>query len=367
MGSQKPPGDVSVIRATLFVGRVKSTASPALLDEAFGKVAKVKRVETGFGGFAFVEFESADDADKACDKMKQATIPGIGEVRVEHATMRGYQDACAKREEYWRNRGGNPLWANSRNLQESRRRGSPSWPRGRLRRSQSRSRSRMRSRSRRRSLSRSRGRRRMGSSSSGGSASRSLSRLNSPTRVKQQEQQQQQQQPQQQWEEHPARKGKRKDVQTDSANLSAAVFGELEDDGDVASDAFSAAFGELGDSGVHLDAAHRAATVGFFDGANACDLLLEGAASADVGDSTASSLLSGFPHGFQALSQEGAMRLHAMLSGFINTYFDEEDKSEDENSIEIRQTLVVDADGRRSVRKSLVVNGTIICTEEIDV
>jgi len=347
MGTQKMHGDVSVIRATLFVGRVKSTASPALLEDAFGKMGKVRRVETGFGGFAFVEFEDIDDADKACEKMKQAMIPGVGEVRVEHATMRGYQDACLKREEYWRARGGVLNWHPRRH--------SPSWSRGRPK--HSRSRSRTRSRSRRRSLSRSRGRRRMRCSSSGASASRSLSRLNSPKKGEQQQQQRQQQQ----WEEHPARTEKRKVEQRNSAILS-TVEGQC-DDG--ASDAFCAAF-DLEDSGVHLDAADRAATVGFFDGANACDLLLEGAASADAGDGAASSLLSGFPHGFQALSQEGAMRLHSIVSGFVNAYF-EADNSEGESSIDIRQSLVVDGDGRRSVRKSLVVNGTTICTEELDI
>merc|ERR1712073_55981 len=129
--------------------------------------------------------------------------------------------------------------------------------------------------------------------------------------------------------------GKRKHVRRGSANLSAAE-GQCDD----ASDALSAAF-DMEDSGVHLDPAHRAATVGFFDGANACDLLLEGAASTDVGDSAASSLLSGFPHGFQALSQEGAMRLHSIVSGFVNAYF-EADNSEGESSIDIRQSLVVD-------------------------
>mmetsp|Transcript_102004 Transcript_102004/g.197473 ORF Transcript_102004/g.197473 Transcript_102004/m.197473 type:complete len:345 (+) Transcript_102004:87-1121(+) len=344
MVSQKVHGDVSVIRATLFVGRVKSTASPALLDEAFSNIGKVKRIETGFGGFAFVEFEDAEDADTACEKMKQATIPGIGEVRVEHATMRGYQDACTKREEYWRLRGGSASFAYPRNSQESRCRGSPSWGRRRRKHSWSRSRSRMRSKSRRRSFSRSRGRRER-SSSSGGSASRSLSQMNSPMKREPQQQQQ--------WAGHPARIENRKDVQPDSANLS------------TADDSLSIAF-DLEDNGFHLDAAHRAATVGFFDGANACDLLLEGAASADAGDSAASGLLSGFPHGFPALSQEGAMRLHSMVSGFVNANF-EAGNSEDEHSIEIRQTLVVDADGRRSVRKSLVVSGATICTEEVDI
>lgn len=119
------------------------------------------------------------------------------------------------------------------------------------------------------------------------------------------------------------------------------------------------------DSGVHLDSAGRAATVGFFDGANACDLLLEGSAPAKAEDTNLSSILGDFPHGFQALSQEGTMHLNSVVSGFLNA--DNKDDSDCKGAIEIRQTLVVDIDGHRCLRKALLVNGIVLCTEEREI
>jgi len=123
---------------------------------------------------------------------------------------------------------------------------------------------------------------------------------------------------------------------------------------------------DVEDSGVHLDSACRAATVGFFDGADACDLLLEGSAPAKADDHpNLSSMLGDFPLGFQALSQEGAMHLNSVVSGFLNA--DSKDDSDCKGAIEIRQTLVVDIDGHRCLRKALLVNGIVLCTEEREI
>lgn len=137
------------MRTTVWVGRVKSTCAPQLLQEAFSKAGTVVKVETGFAGFAFVEFETEDDADKACKTMAKAHIPHVGEIRVQKATYRGYQDACAKRDEYWRARGhdGDKGAGGSWVKEGSRPRRSPSRRRGRRGRDDSRSRSRRRSRS----------------------------------------------------------------------------------------------------------------------------------------------------------------------------------------------------------------------------
>jgi len=326
--AQRTHGEIREIRAAVFVGRVKSTAAPSLLEEAFSKVGKLSRVETGFAGFAFVEFADADDADTACQKMKQAVIPGIGEVRVEPATTRGYQDACTKREDYMRSRWGTG-WPNPR---------SPSWNQRRdgiAGRSRSPCGSRSPSKSRWRSLSNSGGRRRSRSWRSHKSVSRSRS-LRRPQLRSQQHQQHQQQ-------------------QTRSASPS------LERDaGNTAnSDALGLLDLDVEDSGVHLEPSRRAATVGFFDGANACDLLLEGSAPAKALDTNLSSMLSDFPHGFQALSQEDAMHLHSVVSGFLN--------ADGKGSIELLQTLVVDIDGQRSAQKALLVNGIVLCTEEREI
>jgi len=304
------------------VGRVKSTASPSLLEDAFGKVGKLSRVETGFAGIAFVEFKDADDADTACEKMKQATIPGIGEVRVEHATWRGYRDACTKRDNYMRTRGGTG-WPNPRSPSWNQRRDSTA---GRLR---SRCESRSTSRSRWRSVSNSRSRRRSPPSRP---SDKSVSRSRLPQRP----------QPQQQWQQQ-------KRGQTRSTSPSA---------GNSANNDVVALL-DVEDSGVHLESARRSAAVGFFDGANACDFLLEASAPAKSEDANLASILGDFPHGFQALSQEDALHLHSVVAGFLN--------ADGKGSIEIRQTLAVDIDGQRAVRKALLVNGILLCTEEREI
>jgi len=322
-------GEIQEIRSTLFVGRVKSTVLPSVLADAFGKVGKLSRVETGFAGFAFVEFEDADGADKACEKMKQATIPGIGEVRVEHATSRGYQEACAKREDYMRTRWGH-VEPNPR---------SPTWNQRKdiARRSRSRCFSRSRSGSRWRSFSSSQSPKRSPPTSlpSDESVSRSRSMQRPQLRSQQQEEKQQQKQ------------------KTRSSSPSPQIGAGNTSNCDAV------AVLDSEDTGVHLDSACRAATIGFFDGTNACDLLLEGSTPAKAEDTNLSRMLSDFPHGFQELSEEGAMHLHSVVSGFLH--------ADGKGSIEIRQTLVVDVDGQRSVRKVLLVNGIELCMEESEI
>lgn len=122
-----------------------------------------------------------------------------------------------------------------------------------------------------------------------------------------------------------------------------------------------------GDEGAQLSCADRAAVVCFFDGANACDLLLEGSAVLRLPDTYIPNLLNGFPHGFQGLSQEDGMKLLDVLSGIARADAESDDVPADlgmQRSAEVRQTLLVDARGRRIMRKSLVINGEVLCSEE---
>mmetsp|Transcript_122185 Transcript_122185/g.356704 ORF Transcript_122185/g.356704 Transcript_122185/m.356704 type:complete len:112 (-) Transcript_122185:46-381(-) len=100
------PTTPEIMESTVWVGRVKSTCSPSLLKETFSKVGEVAKVETGFAGYAFVTFERVEDACKACKTMKQASVPGIGNITVSKASCRGYDDACKKRDEFWQSRNG---------------------------------------------------------------------------------------------------------------------------------------------------------------------------------------------------------------------------------------------------------------------
>jgi len=122
---------------------------------------------------------------------------------------------------------------------------------------------------------------------------------------------------------------------------------------------------EVANNSGHLSPADRAAAVRFFDGAGARSLLLEGGAVARVPDYLVPLFLNGFPHGFQELSQEGAMQLLEVLTAFTSHGGNQAPSvSGAERSAEVRQTLIVGARGRRSLRKALVINGVELCSEE---
>merc|ERR1740117_1492559 len=91
--------------AKVWVGRVKSNCPVKHLKDAFSEFGSLVKVETGFAGFAFLDYESERDADEAVKQMNKATIEGVGEVHVLRATQRGYADACAKRDAYQRTKG----------------------------------------------------------------------------------------------------------------------------------------------------------------------------------------------------------------------------------------------------------------------
>jgi len=390
MGRDGEDVSVPAMRSTLWVGRVKSTVPPDMLKEAFEKHGPVRKVETGFAGFAFVEYEEEEDSDKACEHMNKYNITGIGEIRVSRATYRGYTDACSKRVQYWRSRGhkDTPPGMHPRD-HDSRR--SPSVRRRRPRsRSASRSGSRRRSRtwsrpsrpsrSRSRSSIGSRRRQRSRSKRSGkGSASPERSRSrSSPKR-----------QPSQELapgttltrkaEESvgaaippPADAGP---AQTKTKQESGQAAGGAKADKKEAAPSAAeepeegAAAFEMG-SGGQLSCADRAAMVCFFDGSNACDLLLEGASVLKLPDFYIPYMLNGFPHGFQGLSQEDGMKLLDVMAGICrgDTEGDEAAAAApvggEERQAEVRQTLLVDARGRRIMRKCLLINGQEVCSEE---
>merc|ERR1711920_319207 len=104
----------------------------------------------------------------------------------------------------------------------------------------------------------------------------------------------------------------------------------------------------------------RAKVVCFFDGAHACELLVEGASILKVPDMFIPNMLNAFPHGFPSISQEDAMRLLGTLSAFIRGG----NGPGSECSAEIRQTIVINQRGQRVMRKALLVNGEVVCDEE---
>eukprot|EP00927_Polykrikos_kofoidii_P067086 TRINITY_DN6260_c0_g2_i1.p1 TRINITY_DN6260_c0_g2~~TRINITY_DN6260_c0_g2_i1.p1 ORF type:complete len:389 (-),score=34.27 TRINITY_DN6260_c0_g2_i1:453-1619(-) len=170
---EDPTGTSNSMKNTVWVGRVKSTVPPNTLREAFSKCGNVTAVDTGFAGFAFVEYETEEDCVEAVKKMNNAKIANVGQIHVTHATLRGYDDALKKRDDYWRSRGGMPSNVSER-IQGPR-------PRSRQR-SRSRSFSRCRRRdSRSRSRSRSADRRRQSSASSSASSSRFRRRKRAPS------------------------------------------------------------------------------------------------------------------------------------------------------------------------------------------
>lgn len=372
------------MKGLVWVGKVKSTVAPQLLADAFEKFGSVCKVETGFGGFAFVEFDTEEEADKAVQKLHKATIHGVGEIACDKATHKGYMGALAKRDKYWHGRCQLrppssdttfvPAGRESKSRSASRsvrRRRSSSLSRSlsrrdsarrspRLRRSPSRTAERRRSPERQRSLSR------------GGGASRSASRKRSRSgdrrapsrsngrdhsevldsmaefltkgRTKEEEEEK---------DKSVKDEELRDDEEEEAPQLSmeeiAAIESALE------------TYTEEPDNGQHrsLNSLDRAAVVTFFDGAGLPQLLLEGSATMKLPEFLAPNLMSAFPSGFPQLSQDDALKLLRVLS--VGTNGSSVDRP---MSFEVRQSITVDAYGQRILQKSLHVNGAVCSTEE---
>lgn len=353
------------MRTTVWVGRVKSTCAPNLLESAFGKVGQVAKVETGFAGFAFVEYENEDDADRACEELNKTVIPSVGEVLVSRATLRGYEDAVTKRDNYWRKKGTKEDSKFLAGPGMGRARGSRSASRRKTSRSRSRSRHRSRSFSRSRSRSRTKERRSRSQSRSKSGAKRerngSRSWSNKPDR--------------------PIRRrkgvqdGERRSESEGSVHRPPVIRTKrCEEEGsnqELPRIALTAAVPSTElvplttledpiDSGVGLARRDRANVVCFFDGAHVCDVLLEGSSVMKVPDQYIPNMLNGFPHGFSDMSQEAAM----MLLGNLSAFTQPNGKVGEEHSTEVRQTLAINTRGERVMRKSLVVDGEIVSSEE---
>mmetsp|Transcript_21954 Transcript_21954/g.51358 ORF Transcript_21954/g.51358 Transcript_21954/m.51358 type:complete len:183 (+) Transcript_21954:100-648(+) len=84
----------------VWVGGAKSTTPQSVLEQTFSKYGKIVKVETGFPGFAFVEFDHSSDAEAAVKDLHEKVLPGIGKLGCQVATLRGYEDACRKRDEF---------------------------------------------------------------------------------------------------------------------------------------------------------------------------------------------------------------------------------------------------------------------------
>jgi hypothetical protein len=100
--------------------------------------------------------------------------------------------------------------------------------------------------------------------------------------------------------------------------------------------------------------------VKFFDGASTQELLLESAAVLSVPELFTPDVLNGFPHSFRSLSQEGVINLLNVFSSFTST----DAAPAGERSVEVRQTIVVNTRGQRVMRKTIVVDGNVCCSEE---
>lgn len=383
---------------------MKSSVPPEILEDSFRKAGKIVKIETGFPGFAFVEYQEEDDADKACKMFNKEVIPNVGEVRCSRATQRGYEEAVNKRQAYWKGRGHDGDPSDWKKLQRHQRRSSRSrsgggfrprplrrspsvmrqMPRGRRSRSFSqggrshgqrsscgnsrspsrRSDSSLRSRMRRRSASRE-------SRRSRNPPSRSRSGSKVPTR--------------------PWRQNVQNGVSNSHATTSALAAPRAEavpaqpvaaatssNQDSTAGAGVTAVvpmeeppmdFGDfaLANGGGQLSCADRSSTVCFFDGTSLPEILLEGAAIVKVPDVYMPHLVNGFPHGFQGVSQEAALRLLEVFSCFIDAGSGagaQEARYGSELSVEVRQAMTIDGRGRRVVRKSLVINKEVVCSEE---
>eukprot|EP00928_Gymnodinium_smaydae_P052054 TRINITY_DN3579_c0_g1_i2.p1 TRINITY_DN3579_c0_g1~~TRINITY_DN3579_c0_g1_i2.p1 ORF type:complete len:398 (-),score=86.81 TRINITY_DN3579_c0_g1_i2:90-1283(-) len=380
-----------IIDRKVWVGKVKSTVSPKILKEYFeDKVGPVAKVETGFGGFAFVEFEKESHAKKAIETLHNKVVVGVGEIALQKSTINGYRGAVMKQMSYWKVKG--------QALPAGRRLGGRS-----MSRSRSRGRSRSRTRSRSQSQSPSRGRngaaprdRRSlsGSRSRSGSHGRRGSRCNSSA---------------------SSRRRSPVPCAADSATArtsaaaaalrhtsaaasagsasSAAGAGVGRDTGGVrgaggagggaaalavggtaastrtaaaetasvaASNAVASADAACNE-GSCLGQWERSTIAGFFDGAGPLDLLTEVSCACEVPDDLAQSLLSAanFPHAFPGVEALAVSDLVEALACFTSGRCGAESQS-----AEVRQEFGVRKDGRRFLRKSLVVNGGVCFSTE---
>eukprot|EP00401_Gymnodinium_catenatum_P051795 CAMPEP_0117495422 /NCGR_PEP_ID=MMETSP0784-20121206/20125_1 /TAXON_ID=39447 /ORGANISM="" /LENGTH=390 /DNA_ID=CAMNT_0005290345 /DNA_START=180 /DNA_END=1350 /DNA_ORIENTATION=- len=367
-----------------WVGRVKSTVSPSLLQEAFGKFGDIVRIETGFAGFAFVEFAEGEAAEEAIRKLNKADIPGVGTIHVSAASVRGYEDACRKRDDYWRGRNGTvPSMEGARPPH-----------REPLRDPRMRSRSRARSRSRSRSMSRSmpkawrlartraevssspsrsrrrrtqhrRSRSRSGTSSSGGgkrkvaataetSAGAVLAEANCGVNAS----------------KAGTRRGDTPDAKQTVALADYAGQNACQADGagnECEEDYEDEAWDTFADETMpELSREDRIEALCFFDGAGAYDLLLE---AAFVLRAAAPDCLNGFPHAFPGLAQEDAAALLNVIAGFVANSGQSIKKAAQrggpqERSVEVRQSIIMNVHGQRVLRKAVLVDGAV-CYQDL--
>lgn len=413
------------MQAKVWVGRVKSNCPPEYLEDAFCKIGKLIKVETGFAGFAFVDYENEDDADEACKQMNKAIVPNVGEVRVSRATQRGYEDACQKRDAYnyqkskgpigqvWQcgDRGSRGLMGRrsrsrsrrsrksscsrsySRRRQRARHslsrsasygrsrgaRGRQSPSRGRDGKARSRSKSRSKARSPSKSRSRSKSLARPASPASRGSRPRSTSRdarrssrspeapPPEPPLVKLAEQDSAGRAPLEapkvggQKKAREESPGKRKDASDWLALPVAEGRGNQNQSSALAT--YETEQSGSGGSGC-LSPAERGRVVTFFDGASLRELLLESAAVLAVPDLFVHEILNGFPHSFQTLSQESVINLLAVLGGFIRGTGGGAEPPPADLVAEVRQTLTFNSRGQRIMRKTILVDGVTCASEE---
>jgi len=291
------------MNATVWVGRVKSECPVELLDAAFAKAGRVLRVETGFAGFAFVGFQSEEEADRAVELLHDTMIANVGKVLVQRATERGYQDACAKRDTFWQSKGRK---VESFQLVRKAR----DWSQ--------RSRSRNRSQPRRRRQSVSPATRRW--------------QLQSCSR-----------------EQPSVKRRKTRSSSQQSGGQQKKLTQRSRSNGSCV-------------EAAGLSPPDRASVVCFFDGTSMPEIMLEGGSAVRVPQGSLPDVLRGFPFGFQGLELEDGVKLLSHLAAFANGEPTQDDCPE--CAVEVRHKIVVHADGGRVMHKVLSVGGQEVCAEE---
>jgi len=109
----------------------------------------------------------------------------------------------------------------------------------------------------------------------------------------------------------------------------------------------------------------RAAFVEFFDGATSCELLLESAPVVAIPELFVPEILEGFPPSFQSLSQDGVINLLAVFAAFVRGGAPgSSTEPTSDLSVEVRQTIAINARGQRVMRKTLLVDGMRCSSEE---
>lgn len=336
------------MKTKLWVGGVKSTSGVKLLEDTFGRFGKVSKAETGFPGFAFVEFEDDSDAIEAQKNLDKTSIKGIGKIHVTTATNRGYDEACKKRDDYWRSKGHSaPPCARSRSPLRKRSSSRSSRRRGRRSRSSSRS-----SLPKRRSRS---------NSHRSCSASRSLQ----PPRNKPSKKEQSASRSASHHSRARAVSPPPRDLSLSPPPKRENVVAALTNGVSYDSTAMSVCKDKTGypdqePQAVWLSDVDRAAMLCFFDGASAYDMALE---SATVSKAHNPERMPRFPRCFPDVDEEIQA---AMLTAFAGVSSDatKADRDNTERSIEVRQKVIVSADGQRLIRKTLVVDGTVCYSED---